>query len=1132
MKKLVILRESFCVPLPNNLKMKFATLFFIVSMFQTNANSYSNEDVKITLSLQNVKLEKVFHRIETITDYKFVYKDKEIEYNKQVSIKADKQPLTVVLDQLFSKTGIKYNMSEKHIVLKAHPKENEILISEEDQQSIEVTGVVLDKNGDPLPGTNVIEKGTTNGVTSDFDGNFSIKVSDKNAIIEVSFIGFDTKDYPLNGQTSIKVVLEENMSELDEVVVVGYGAQKKQTVVGSVTTAKGTDLVRAGNVGSVSETLTGLMPGVSTMQAAGQPGSTGADILIRGQSTWTNNTPLYLVDGVERDFNDLDPNEIESISILKDASAAAVFGVKGANGVVLVTTKRGKEGETKVNFSSSWGIKEPTMDTNYYMDYATTLEHYNEAAMNDGLYRSIYPQSEIDMWRDPNRDKRFYSYTTWVDELLTTGTTSQYNLNISGGNNFVKYFASLGYQYDGDIFKIEEQDQFDPRTYQKKYNWRTNLDFNFSKSTVFKVGLAGNFKNWNGNVITQGTNNGIASGGGDSFTRIWQTPLIGTAPIIEGDLLGTEQGAVVNPNFYRMEKEGQWRKRTNTMYTDFALEQDITPQVKASAKVSYNYSQAYSSNTRKNLLYFYPNADKTGFEQEGDPDAVQEPLRVSPENISGSSSSLYYELRLNYNQTFDAHRVGAMGLFNRRKAQSGVNFPRYEESWVGRVTYGYDDKYLFETNGAYNGNENWAPGLRFGFFPSMAAGWVISKENFFEENLGFINYLKFRYSYGKVGEDKGIGNDRFLYQSTYTSESAGNASLYYGDPLSNQGPIYREGSPAVPENTWETAIKQDLGVEFATVNNKLRGSVEFFDEKREGIIMPRRTTAPWYGNQAPKANIGKTKNHGIDMELKWNSNIGDDFRYSISGNVSISESRVVERDDPIATAEHQKDAGKPIGWQSGHIHDGLYQSWDDVYNSTQSSYAANLIPGSLNFVDYNGDGIIDQFDQVPINNPRFATKTFAFNIGVSYKNISVNALFNGMWDISKYLADTYLFEYSSAGTTSFQLLNNEQLDAWSPSNPNGVHPALHTATNTHDRQASTYMNRSSTFLRFRTLEVKYKFSKAVMKKIGVLDSFEIYMNGNNLYTWSALPDEFDPEQRQLTVYPITKRYNFGLRMSF
>ncbi|MDG2280563.1 MAG: SusC/RagA family TonB-linked outer membrane protein, partial [Flavicella sp.] len=495
-------------------------------------------------------------------------------------------------------------------------------------------------------------------------------------------------------------------------------------------------------------------------------------------------------------------------------------------------------------------------------------------------------------------------------------------------------------------------------------------------------------------------------------------------------------------------------------------------------------------------------------------------------------SSLYYELRLNYNQTFDAHRVGAMGLFNRRKAQSGFNFPRYEESWVGRVTYGYDDKYLFETNGAYNGNENWAPGLRFGFFPSMAAGWVISKENFFEENLGFINYLKFRYSYGKVGEDKGIGNDRFLYQSTYTSESAGNASLYYGDPLSNQGPIYREGSPAVPENTWETAIKQDLGVEFATVNNKLRGSVEFFDEKREGIIMPRRTTAPWYGNQAPKANIGKTKNHGIDMELKWNSNIGDDFRYSISGNVSISESRVVERDDPIATAEHQKDAGKPIGWQSGHIHDGLYQSWDDVYNSTQSSYAANLIPGSLNFVDYNGDGIIDQFDQVPINNPRFATKTFAFNIGVSYKNISVNALFNGMWDISKYLADTYLFEYSSAGTTSFQLLNNEQLDAWSPSNPNGVHPALHTATNTHDRQASTYMNRSSTFLRFRTLEVKYKFSKAVMKKIGVLDSFEIYMNGNNLYTWSALPDEFDPEQRQLTVYPITKRYNFGLRMSF
>lgn len=1135
MKKLIFLRETILFSLYYDLKMKLTALFLIFSLFQINANTSNKEDVKITINLQNVSLEHVLNRIETLTEYKFVYKDKDIEYKKQVSIKAYKKPITKVLDQLFSDTDINYSVSDNQIVLKpklSSKTTNIILPKKVIQEKFEVIGTVVDFYGNPLPGSNIIEKGTMNGVTADFDGNFTIKVSTKNAIIEVSYLGFVTQSIPINGQSKIQVTLKENLAELDEVVIVGYGSQKKETVVGSITQAKGEELLSTGNVATVSEALTGIMPGVSTMQAAGQPGSTKSTILIRGQSTWTDNNPLYVVDGVERDFNDLDPNEIESISVLKDASATAVFGVKAANGVVVVTTKRGKIGETKVNFSSSWGIKEPTMDTNYYMDYATTLEHFNVAAMNDRLYGSIVAQSEIDMWRDPNRDKQFYSYTTWINELLTTGTSQQYNVNVSGGNKFVTYFTSFGYQYDGDIFDIEEQKDFDPRTYQKKYTWRTNLDFKFSRTTKFKVGLSGNFKNWNGNSITKGTNSGIATGNGDSFTRIWQTPLIGTAPILEGGLLGTEQGAVINPNFYRMEKEGQWKRRSNTMFTDFDLIQNITENIKVGAKLSYNYNQSYKSNIRRNLLYYYPNEDKTGFEQEGDPNAVQEPLRVYGESNSGSSNSLYYEFRANYNQTFGNHDVGALALFNRRKAQNNAAFPHYEESWVGRATYAYKSTYLAEFNGAYNGNENWAPGLRFGFFPSLAVGWVLSNEKFVEKNMGFFNFLKVRYSYGEIGSDRGIGNQRFLYQSQYETKGGNNASLYYGDPLINYGPIYLEGSPAVPDNTWETAIKQDLGVEFAVLDNKLKGTIEFFDEKRSNLIMERNTVAPWFGNFRPRANMGKTKNHGIDIELKWNARIGDDFKYFVRANASLSESRIVERDDPPSTAPQQRQAGKPIGWQSGFLHDGLYQSWDDVYNSTKSLYSNDLIPGSLNFVDYNGDGSIDLFDKVPINNPSYASKTYAFNVGFSYKNISARAMFNGMFDISKNLSDIYLFEYSSAGTSSWQLLNNEQLDAWSPTNNNGVHPALHTTTNSHDYQASTYMNRSSAFLRFKTLEVKYKFGEKLKEKIGLFDSFEVYVNGNNLATWSDLPDAFDPEQKQLLVYPLTKRYNFGVRLSF
>lgn len=1009
------------------------------------------------------------------------------------------------------------------------------------QTQFNINGTVVDANGIPLPGANIIEKGTTNGATADFDGNYTIKVSSQNAILEISFIGYVTKEIPVNGQTQIQVILEENLSELDEVVIVGYGSQRKETVVGSVTTAKGEEILRAGSVATVSEALTGLMPGVSTQQAAGQPGSTATTILIRGQSTFGsgNNSPLFIVDGVERDFNDLDPNEIESISVLKDASATAVFGVKAANGVVVVTTKRGKKGETKVNFFSSWGLKEPTMNTNYYADYPSTLEAFNQAALNDRAYNRLVPQSEIDMWRDPNRDLDFYSYTTWIEELLTTGTNSQYNVNVNGGNDFVTHFTSLGYQFDGDIFNFEKQSDFDPRTFQKKFTWRSNLDFNFSKSTKFKVGISGNFKTINKNSLTRLTNGGISTGGGSTFARIWQTPLIGPRPVLPDGRLTTELGAVVNPNFIKGEREGQWKERSNTLYTDFTLIQNITKDFKVQGRLSYNVSQTYNNGDGGNkasisqqMLYYYPNEDKTDFIQEGDPNAVVGPPTVNPEVIGGSNNSLYYELRLNYDKIFGDHEVSAMGLASRRKAQNGTAFPRFEESWVGRATYGYKSKYLAEFNGAYNGNENWAPGLRYGFFPSAAVGWVASRENWFKKSLGFVDFLKFRFSYGEIGSDRGIGNNRFLYRSQYDARSGGSAQLFYGDPLINYGTLYLEGRPAVAGNTWETSIKQDLGVEFGILDNRLKSTVELFKEDRKDVLINRNTVAPWFGNQVPFANIGEIKNHGIDIELKWNHIVNQNFQYFLRANMSISESRIVAQDDAPATAPQQRNEGKPVGWQSGLLHDGFLGSWNDVYNSAPSSFSSNLSPGNLSFVDYNADGVISQIDRVPINNPQFATKTYAFNLGFVYKNFTVNAMFNGMWDISKNLGDQYLFEWASAGSTGFQLLNNEQQDAWSVNNPNGSHPALRLSNSGHDNQLSTYTNRSSAFLRFKTLEVKYALGKKVKDAIGFFDTFEVFVNGNNLVTWSDLPDAFDPEQNQLIVYPITKRYNFGVRLSF
>ena len=406
-------------------------------------------------------------------------------------------------------------------------------------QTKTVSGVTKDSDGMVLPGVNIVVKGTNTGAISDFDGNYSIKMNANTGTLVFSYLGFKTAEIAVKGQTTVNVNLVSDTQQLDDVVIIGYGSQKKATVVGAVTQAKGEDLLRAGSVTTISEALTGLMPGVTTMQAAGQPGSTAASVLIRGRSSWTNSAPLYMVDGVERDFNTLDPNEVESISVLKDASATAVYGVKAANGVILITTKSGSIGEPKIQFTANAGMKNPTIETDYVADYATNLEYYNLALKNDGKYDKLIPQFYIDRWRDPAyADNPYYQYTSFINSLLKTGYTQQYNLSISGGDKFVKYFTSFGYNYDGDIFDLKKQPEFDPRTYERRFTYRTNLDFTLTKSTQFSVKLSGDMTNWNGNFATKNTNGGVSNTGGDIMQRIFSTASINTPALYQYGRLG------------------------------------------------------------------------------------------------------------------------------------------------------------------------------------------------------------------------------------------------------------------------------------------------------------------------------------------------------------------------------------------------------------------------------------------------------------------------------------------------------------------------------------------------------------------------------------------------------------------
>lgn len=989
-----------------------------------------------------------------------------------------------------------------------------------------VSGVVSDAGG-TIPGVTVQVKGQAGGTISDIDGNYSIDASTGDVLI-FSFVGMDTKEITYNGESVLNVTMESGAIALQDIVVVGFGSQKKESVVGSIVTAGSEEIMQAGSVTSVSQALAGILPGVSVMQDAGMPGATDANILIRGMSTWTDNSPLYLVDGVERDFNSIDPNEIESISVLKDASATAVYGVKAANGVILVTTKKGAESKVRVNASANFGIKNPTVRNDHATEYSEVLDYYNVAAINEYNYSGLYKQSLIDAWSDPNRDRDYYSYVFLSDMMIDKGYTQQYNINVSGGNKFVKYFTSMGYMYDGDMFDVDKQEDFDPRTYSKRYNWRSNLDFNLTKTTKFGVKLSGDFNDWNGNKVTNSVPSGAdANWTSKSFTDIFNTPQIGSPPVLSDGRLGFPTGAAgSNTPYGQMTSEGQYMQRTMRVYSDFLLEQDITKHLKFIGKMSLNYTRQYNSNLLLNEIYFMADPSLGTITQIGDPDAYASLPQQSSETISSYRQTLYYDGRLSYTRTFaEAHNVHLLGLFSRREDNRQLQFVRREESWVARATYGYKSRYMFEFNGAYNGNENWAPGMKFGFFPSGAVGWNVSEERFMKEKLPAINFLKLKYSVGLVGSDSGIGSDRFTYIQSYDQMN----NVYWGwDAAGNSDYVtYMEGAPANAENTWEESLKQNIGIEFRILDSKLKTEIDFYDEKRSGIIMQRNTIPEMlYGNSSPKANLGETKTHGFDISVNYNGVVTEDFSYYVTANLAMSENRVVFRDDLPNADNYKQAAGKPIGYSTAMVTTGFLNNWDDIYNSTPPENNGTLvIPGDYGILDYNSDGMINNDDLIPLMYPSYAANSFAFTLGLQYKNFSLHGMFNGVFNIAKSIPTNYYYSMKEDNG----VLNGHERDYWSPTNldAQSVSPRI---TGWYIRTEN--LVRNSSYLRLRNVELKYNFGDRALNRLEYFKKIEFYVNAQNLLTWTSLPDSFDPESKTLISYPLSRTYNMGCRISF
>ena len=1022
-------------------------------------------------------------------------------------------------------------------------------------------------SGEPMIGVSVRVKGTGSGTITDFDGNFTVKAS-KGDILVISYVGYKTLELDLNNKTTLGVIsLGEDTETLEEVVVVGYGVQKKVSSVGSIATAKGDDLLKIGSVNSVSEALQGQMPGVVAINSTSKPGADKASLLIRGKSTWGEAEPLVLVDGIERDFNDVDVNEIESISVLKDASATAVYGVKGANGVILLTTKRGLEQKPEISFTANFGFKQPSAAPEW-SDYVTSMKQYNRAQANDGNWGAMVPESTITAWENAYATGNYGPYNDvfpevdwWKELVKNVGYEQAYNLNVRGGTKKMSYFVSLGYLHDGDIFNTTKQEDFDPSFSYRRYNWRSNFDFNITSTTKLSFNVAGKMGYQNQPSYYENVDSPD-----ERFFKTFFTAPSNEFPIkysngIWGDGLSSDQNIAC-----LMNEGGSRNIKQHQGFYDVILNQKldfITKGLSLKASLSYTTSSSWTTqimpgkilgkddlvaqrtHIRINRVYDYANpiynADGTityNYTEKRYPDENAPgdlPVGGVYDGFKAYGRKLYYELALNYSRQFGDHDVSALFVFNRKMnestntANSGVmNFPAYEEDWVGRVTYNFKERYLAEFNGAYTGSEKFAPGRRFGFFPSASIGWRISEEPWVKKlTKGVLTNLKVRYSYGVVGNDKGA--TRFNYIQKFEQLSANAQFGKY--QTSNWGPLYKEGKLADPDATWEESIKQNIGIEIG-LWGKLNFTVDLFDEKRNNILMTRNTIPSWAdsGIAFPQVNLGKTKNHGLELDIAWNDRIGK-FNYYAKFNFATSENRVVFIDDPKNQSEYLKKAGKSIGYVNKYLATGNFQSLDDIYNSAQSTIANGthntLIPGDLYYIDYNGDGMIDAKDMVPMKNLNYPTTTLGFTLGGSYKGIGFNMLWYSAMDVYKEAIPSYLWDFPEGNIKAQpNTLNTWTADA--PIQGGPIRPSIH-VQRSYNSVASTYTYTNHAYLRLKNLEVNYQIPKRWLQPLR-LTKLQVYVNGTNLLTFSKGDSRRDPEHSGQNVYPVVRRYNIGFRL--
>nr|WP_320021174.1 TonB-dependent receptor [uncultured Draconibacterium sp.] len=1007
------------------------------------------------------------------------------------------------------------------------------------QDTKTITGTVVDEQDNPVIGATVIVKGTQIGVPTDIDGNFELQVPTDKEILLISFIGMEPQEINIANQTKLEVVLAPSSVQLEETIVVGYGQQKKESVVGAITQTKGETLERTGGVTSIGAALTGNLPGVITVTSSGSPGGDDPTIYIRGQSTWNESSPLILVDGIERSMNSVDISSIESISVLKDASATAVFGVKGANGVILITTKRGQLGRAEIRISASATMKRPSKIPGKLDSYDALLLRNQVIERELGLYGNSWedytPQTILDKYRYPanEEERQRYVNVDWADALVRDYVMSyKANISASGGTKSVKYFTSLDFVSEGDILKHYENSKgYSPGYGYNRLNARSNLDFDLTNTTVFSVNLAGSY------AIKQDV-----YGQDDWEYRIWEAiytsapdsylPLYpdGSWGYYEPDELEAYNSAATLAN------NGIRRKATTTITTDFSLKQDLGMVLDGlTAKGTLSFDNRFYTvggvydNGNVQTTWVDPATGEVihgrylGTNQfDWIPTKWSTRADESYTNIYGGSDDyrkLYYQLQLNYAKKFGKHDVTGMGLFSRDKFATGSEFEHYREDWVFRATYNYASKYFAEFNGAYNGSEKFGPGYRFDFFPSGALGWMISEENFMKR-FSFLDMLKLRASYGEVGSD----NDwrRFLYLSQWSY--GGSSKLGSGPNDESPYTWWKESSIGNPDIHWEKVAKTNFGADFAVFNGLVSGSVDVFEDHRTDVLLAgdSRAVPSYFGGTPATGNLGEVDVKGYELDIRVNKVLDNGLR--LWGNFSLSHAKdkVIKADDQELLDDYQKKAGKQIGQTYSQITDGFFNTWDEVYASTKFvSWDSDKLPGNQYIVDYNGDGVIDNFDNVPYGYPERPQNTYSCSVGTEWKGFSVYLQFYGVNNTNR-----------RVDFNNFNNRTNKAYDLgtyWTPENANSADLPM-PRWNSHMDYSGDNTLYDGSYVRLKNAEIAYTFNKTAVARFG-LSELRIFLNGNNLWMWTNMPDDREVNNNHNSAYPTMKRINLGFNIT-